>query len=69
MVFIPGYKTFLSIRFASSPVIYDQLRKNICPDLQAVYLYRDERTSIIIAKTKVVICNFYHSVLCFLVPL
>jgi len=69
MVVIPGYKTFMSIRFASSPVKYDRLRKNICPELAAVYLYRDERTFTIIAKTKVVICIFYHSVLCILVPL
>ena len=69
MVIIPGYKTFMAIRFASSPVKYDRLRKNQCPEWPAVYLYRDETAFAIIAQTKGFISNIYHPVFYFLVPL
>ena len=69
MVHFPGYKTFMAPRFASSPVKYDRLRKNIWPEWPADYLYRDETVFAIIAQTKGGICNIYHPVLYFLVPL
>ena len=69
MVDFPGYKTFRAIRFASSPVKYVRLRKNICPEWPAVYLYRDETVFAIIAQTKGVIYIIYHPVFYFLVPL
>ncbi len=69
MVHIPGYKTFMAIRFASSPVKYDRLRKNQCPEWPAVYLYRDETSIAIIAQTKGVLYHIYNPVLYFLVPL
>jgi hypothetical protein len=69
MVIIPGYKTFMAIRFASSPVKYDRLRKNQWPEWPAVYLYRDETAFAIIAQSKGVLFNIYCPVLYFLVPL
>ena len=69
MVHIPGYKTFMAIRFASSPVKYDRLHKNQWPEWPAVYLYRDETAFAIIAQPKGFLCNIYHPVFYFLVPL
>ena len=69
MVHFPGYKPFMAIRFESSPVKYDRLRKNQRPECLAVYLYRDETAFAIIAITKGVLFNIFHPVLYFLVPL
>ena len=67
MVIIPGYKPFMAIRFDSSPVKYDRLRKNVWPEWRAVYLYRDETAFAIITDTKGILCNIYHPVLYLLV--